>query len=62
VTYGIRLRRPPLTVATANPVQTLKGNERMGSDCTVRVFRQKFTLKDAIEFHDFAPLEAQTGV
>jgi hypothetical protein len=25
---------------------------------TVRVFRQKFTLEDAIEFHAFAPLEA----
>jgi hypothetical protein len=26
--------------------------------CTVRVFQQKFTLEDAIEFHAFAPLEA----
>jgi hypothetical protein len=26
--------------------------------CTVRVFRQKFALEDAIEFHAFAPLEA----
>jgi hypothetical protein len=25
---------------------------------TVRVFRQKFALEDAIEFHAFAPLEA----
>jgi hypothetical protein len=25
---------------------------------TVRVFRQKSTLEDAIEFHAFAPLEA----
>jgi hypothetical protein len=25
---------------------------------TVRVFRQNFTLEDAIEFHAFAPLEA----
>jgi hypothetical protein len=26
--------------------------------CTVRLFRQKATLEDAIEFHAFAPLEA----
>jgi hypothetical protein len=26
--------------------------------CTVRVFRQGFTLEDAIEFHAFAPLQA----
>jgi hypothetical protein len=26
--------------------------------CAVRVFRQIFTLEDAIEFHAFAPLEA----
>ena len=25
---------------------------------TVRVFRQRFALEDAIEFHAFAPLEA----
>jgi hypothetical protein len=25
---------------------------------TVRIFRQKFTREDAIEFHAFAPLEA----
>ena len=29
---------------------------------TVRVFRQKFTLEDAIEFHAFAPLEASMRV
>jgi hypothetical protein len=29
-----------------------------GDEATVRVFRQKFKLEDAIEFHAFAPLEA----
>jgi hypothetical protein len=29
---------------------------------TVLVFRQKFTLEDAIEFHAFAPLEASKRV
>jgi hypothetical protein len=29
---------------------------------TVHVFRQKFTLEDAIEFHAFAPLEALASV
>ena len=29
-----------------------------GGAGTVRVFRQKFTLEDAIELHAFAPLEA----
>jgi hypothetical protein len=29
---------------------------------TVRVFRLKFTLEDAIEFHAFAPLEASRRV
>jgi hypothetical protein len=32
------------------------------SFCTVLVFRQKFTLEDAIEFHAFAPLEARPCV
>jgi hypothetical protein len=31
-------------------------------ECTVRVFRQKFTLKDAIELHSFASLEANRRV
>jgi hypothetical protein len=30
--------------------------------CTVRVFRQGFTLEDAIEVHAFAPLEANRRV
>jgi hypothetical protein len=29
---------------------------------TVRVFRQEFTLEDAIEFHAFAPLQASSRV
>jgi hypothetical protein len=31
----------------------------MQGRCTVRVYRQRFTLEDAIEFHAFAPLEAR---
>jgi hypothetical protein len=39
------------------------GVELMGqATCTVRVFGQKFTLEDAIEFHAFAPLEASRRV
>jgi hypothetical protein len=30
--------------------------------CTVRIFRQEFTLEDAIAFHTFAPLEANRRV
>jgi hypothetical protein len=30
--------------------------------CTVRIFRQKSTLEDAIEFHALAPLEASMRV
>jgi hypothetical protein len=44
-----------LTLATPN--QAMENVSRGAG--TVRGFRQKFTLEDAIEFQAFAPLEAR---
>jgi hypothetical protein len=52
------------TMLAGDDVFTLVGNVPPGlpTPGKVRVFRQKSTLEDAIEFHAFAPLEARAGV
>jgi hypothetical protein len=43
---------------SANPLSSQPDGRIRAGRRTVRAFRQKFTLENAIEFHGFVPLEA----
>jgi hypothetical protein len=59
---AVKMAHSQYAAAFNGPVAGLGvGNSRCGNMRTVRVFRQKFTLEDAIEFHAFAPLQASSS-